>query len=268
MKGDCSYIVRMSHPALDLNVAPSKSLGRAMQRPLWARRVKWFFNPFETERFVTAEQQRQIHDAKHDGVTFLRNGLLALEKVAEALDDAGIEWWISYGTLLGWRRGNALISHDVDIDINLAPGTSSAAVNSALASAGMRPTIRVRYRGQVSNENYWGHRTYLDFFYVFEEKGVSFVRSRKKKCCFDLSEPKANRVRADFQGVQVWVPEDADTYLQHLYGPQWRVPDPDWDWLLGTNIYAVHGNPFERLRCWFIARQMRRRHEKRIVATA
>ena len=196
---------------------------------------------FEVQNYLTRQQRKSMGSQKHDGVSYVRHGLAGLRAAALALDAAGISWWLSYGALLGWRRQNELIAYDVDIDIVVGPGTDPDRVRRALAAADIRPVSTVSIRGEITNENYWGRETYLDVFFLITKNGKQYVRSRRHGCCILILEPPVRPERAKFGDVDIWVPDDVDNYLEHLYGPRWKTPDPTWHWLLGPNITGFEG---------------------------
>ena len=45
-----------------------------------------------------------------------KEGAITLRMFADALNHAAIDFWIDYGTLLGYRRDNDFLEHDSDID--------------------------------------------------------------------------------------------------------------------------------------------------------
>ena len=224
------------------------------------------WSAFDKERFVSRKEREHIRDVKRDYAVFLEHGLMGLRHVSEALDREGLPWYLSYGSLLGWRRENALIPHD--IDIVLPVGTDKDRVNRALVSAGMKLTERIRYWGKVTNENYWGHQTFVDLFYLHEVDGAAYVFAKWKECCVLLAEPPLSLVRTKFHDVDMWAPEDVDSYLAALYGPNWRQRDPDWDWLLQPNVHAIRGNPLQRARCKKELRRLQRARRERLAPAA
>ena len=48
-----------------------------------------------------------------------KNAIPILQKGCEVLENLGLKYWLSAGTLLGIHRDKKLIDHDTDIDIEI-----------------------------------------------------------------------------------------------------------------------------------------------------
>jgi len=161
--------------------------------------------------------------------------LKALARLGEVLDGTGAEWWLTYGALLGWVRQGGFIPYDGDIDIAVVAGIDPVAVAEALALAGFAQDEEwVSDRGVV-NQKFTFARLTFDLFYVTRE-GDRFIDEyhlagrgggRSLARGSHLAMPTRPMQLGD---ISVPVPADAERYLAHLYGPQWRVPVRDWNW--------------------------------------
>ena len=158
--------------------------------------------------------------------------------VAEALDGAGIRWWIDYGTLLGWIRNGGLIPWDKDCDLGILgddrdklkklQGEFLAMGYHAVFSP-IRPTQRFRSGDRMkvclSNRN----RTNVDIFIWYRRPGG--ILDRKNYIGADLYKGREFPLawvkplkRGTWDGIAVSVPAKPEKLAEHRYGADWREP--------------------------------------------
>lgn len=155
----------------------------------------------------------------------------ATEAVIAALEDAGLEPFIAYGTLLGAVREGAVLGHDSDADIGYVSrhtnpvdvARESFAVQRHLAERGWRISrysgasfkIYVKEGEVTRGLDVFGGFLASGRLYLMGEVGVEF-------------EPEWIRPRttATLEGRPMPVPARPDKFLEAMYGPGWRMPDP------------------------------------------
>jgi hypothetical protein len=165
-----------------------------------------------------------------------REALEALRRAAAALENLGVVYWITYGTLLGWRRAANFLPFDDDIDIAVLSGADAGAVTAGMLARGFaqieessdsRGVIGQKFLLEgVSVEMIFVSRAgnfHVDCFPVLDG---SLMRSNHP--CQSLS-------RVDFRGLSLPAPTDPDAYLAHLYGPEWQKPVTRWHWVFSPN---------------------------------
>lgn len=158
--------------------------------------------------------------------------------VAEALDGAGIRWWIDYGTLLGWVRNGGLIPWDKDCDLGILADDRDRlkALQAGFLAMGyhavfspIRPTQRFRSGDRMkvclSNRN----RTNVDIFIWYKRPGG--ILDRKNYIGADLYKGREFPVdwvlplqRGTWDGIDVSVPAEPEKLAEHRYGASWREP--------------------------------------------
>jgi SAM-dependent methyltransferase len=155
----------------------------------------------------------------------------ATEAVIGALQDAGLEPFLAYGTLLGAVREGEVLGHDSDADIGYVSrhhhpvdvARESFRVQRHLVSRGWRV---LRYSGAsfkilvTEGEVTRGLDVFGGFFaagrlYLMGEIGVPFEP--------DWIRP---RTTAMLHGRPMPVPARPERLLEASYGPTWRTPDP------------------------------------------
>ena len=177
----------------------------------------------------------------------------ATEAVLAALQGAGIEPFLAYGTLLGAVREGHVLGHDSDADLGYVSrfttpvdvSRESFRVQRTLAEEGW---VTTRYSGAafkvlVSPEpgvsiglDVFGGFLDQDRLYLMGEIGTSF----KQEWIHPLG-------TCDLDGRPMPVPARPEKLLEATYGPGWRVPDPAFkfttpprtvraleDWFRGT----------------------------------
>lgn len=147
----------------------------------------------------------------------------ALLDLNRVLRDAGIRMFLVSGTLLGCVREGRLLGHDKDIDVGVDAGTPQDALIAAVRRSGLFLVIPSRSAAIIRLRHVNGIP--LDIFFHYDEGGIRWhggVKMRWHNSPFDLAE-------REFLGDRFLVPVDHDRYLTENYGPDWRIPQPDFD---------------------------------------
>lgn len=174
----------------------------------------------------------------------------AMDVVLGALEKAGIQPFLAYGTLLGAVRDKNFIGHDSDADLGYVSRYDTPA-DAALESFRLQRTLREmgftveRYSGiafKVVVREADGRTRGLDVFggflrdgtlYLMGEVGVPFEEAWLYP-----------RGTAELAGRSFPVPARPERLLEAMYGLSWRVPDPAFQF---TTPHAT----VRRLNGWF-----------------
>lgn len=140
--------------------------------------------------------------------------LSTLQRVVEALSEAGIRPFLVSGTLLGLVRNGSLLAHDYDIDLGVLPNEGDAeAVGVALKQAGF--DVSVDSLKVVANDA----DGIVDVFIHYERDGLLWHGTE----IHEWWNSPFGLEASDLGGVGVWIPDNADTYLTENYG-DWSRP--------------------------------------------
>lgn len=176
-----------------------------------------------------------------------QHGWRVLSQLHTALSDAGILYFVDFGTLLGMIREGHFLGHDADIDLGILDVTSGtqARVHDALSQHGYRLIMSYWYKDRCVAQSYMCGSVKVDFCYYEESPQYS--------CCwlFYCNMKERNYPSKDFatvyeikyrpisgirtivrQGVEMNVPEDPEQLLEDKYGPGWKKPDKGWRYWL------------------------------------
>lgn len=195
---------------------------------------------------------------------FRQNAKLLLEKLKEALDSNGIDFWLEFGTLLGAYREHGFIKHDCDLDIGVFFKNTTDVYN-ALTKAGFKLIREFKvgddgvdgfeqtyeYAG-VSIDVFYFHKdkneVYCNSFSPFEDEHRSISLFQVKK----ISVPYKGLTQISFEGLVLNVPVEADKYLQAHYGTNFMIPNEHFDYRKeATNIYYhSYSEKVARFQSW------------------
>jgi SAM-dependent methyltransferase len=156
----------------------------------------------------------------------------ATRSVLKALESAGAQPFLGYGTLLGAVREGAVLGHDSDADVCYVSDYENPVDVARESFRLQRELVRLgfetsRYSGaafRVEVTERDGVVRGLDVFggflsgerlYLLGEVGVEFERS--------WIHPLTTRL---LEGVEMPVPAQPERLLEAMYGPKWQVPDP------------------------------------------
>ena len=140
------------------------------------------------------------------------------------------EFFICYGTLLGCIRANDFIEHDDDIDVCFLAGGNSldaaatefAQIVASLRALGETVTVvsQIQFHWLVAGIE-------IDVFMAWMEGGRLYSYNVGRDFSIDRIYPL---VRQKFKGRDVLIPRDSEGLLEVIYGPNWRIPDPHFQW--------------------------------------
>jgi SAM-dependent methyltransferase len=179
----------------------------------------------------------------------------------------GYDLVVMYGTLLGAVREGGYIGHDVDFDTayisrhRTGPEAAEELVDIALAlrEAGLVVDLRERVL-HVHDPEKPSFR--IDVFHLFfdAEGLLRFPWGVAGSTRLTEQDWKGTEL-VDFPGGSVLVPVDPEQVVEHVYGHDWRLPKPGFNWSLSrtdaaesaflteeqrtkvywANFYAEHG---------------------------
>lgn len=138
--------------------------------------------------------------------------------IIDVLNKHKIQYWCSYGTLLGIVRDNDLIHHDVDIDIALF-ATDEIKFLSIVPDAEALGFKFIRHqKGMIASFGRDG--IYIDFYFFSEKNGVLRCGSTD----YRIVKSSLSFTTTNFLNRQVVIPSTPEKFLETWYGSDWRTP--------------------------------------------
>jgi hypothetical protein len=188
----------------------------------------------------------------------------ALAAVGRVLDQSGITWWIQDGTLLGAVRHGGPIPGDKDVDIGIFASEFRPSLIRDLKAAGLAVTrtrtvddrlrlfIRIRHNGFP-----------VDIFGMYDEGDRWSYSVTHRRLRIDNIFTPFRIGRGRYLDLDVPCPEPAERYLVEAYGPDWRVPVPQWHCAFSPHNLSVAGGSVARLHYRYRHSAWRRRMARR-----
>ncbi|MBR3246140.1 MAG: hypothetical protein IKF90_26130 [Parasporobacterium sp.] len=162
------------------------------------------------------------------------------------LNEAGIEYFPAFGTLLGLVRDGHLITYDYDMDFGVACDEYDYdwdKLYQVMTDAGFQLLRWFDYEGRIIELTFappMSRLVNIDFFLFVgsKEESISYVcwreagRSYKSDAEYTLYEevfPAITQFKQhEYLGIPVRVPVQAEELLEISYTSSWRIPDPEW----------------------------------------
>lgn len=161
----------------------------------------------------------------------------ALTDLHHLLNDAGIPFFLTSGTLLGVVRDGKLIEHDKDIDIGLSWESDRHALMECLSES----FTLIPHRLDRDISEHWKTSfvhtdtgVFLDcnFFKQAEDGVLSGFDHLPQPCLSVIGELSLQNL--EWQGRQWSIPNPVEPFLKSFYGPDWRSPDKYFDKVLSN----------------------------------
>lgn len=163
----------------------------------------------------------------------------------EALDAEGVQGWLTWGSILGLHREGRFLPHDNDVDIAVPVDAVTPTVIERMARSGLHLFRETGFSGKIYTRKFLYRGCAVDF-YGMEDRGDRYIsKSRYGKSCLVYSHPKLPLERRTFEGTDVWVPQDCEIYVRHIFGEGWkRSPPFGWHNSFSLpNLIGVEGTP-------------------------
>jgi SAM-dependent methyltransferase len=150
--------------------------------------------------------------------------------------DFGYDVFFCYGTLLGAVRDNGFIGHDVDFDAayisKQSDGQAAARelqdiafmlIDEGLRVKCMRTALHI-YAGEPPTAR-------IDLFHLYfgADEKLAFPFGVAGVTEVPMHEWEGTR-EIEFGGGRGLIPVAAEALTEHIYGPNWRVPQPGFNW--------------------------------------
>lgn len=175
-----------------------------------------------------------------------RYGYHLLEDLNRVFKSASVPYFVDFGTLLGMVRDNGFIAHDIDIDLGvIATKKQQIMIRKALQDAGHKLWRTYRIDDNIVQESYhymsWINKPLIRFdinYYVNDDEySKTWLFYREPDTYYppgirnvvELVYSRIEKISTlQIKGHTIPVPYNAQRILEEKYGPNWKVPDPNW----------------------------------------
>lgn len=194
---------------------------------------------------------------------FLKEAVELLQHFSQVLNDNNVQFWLEFGTLLGYYREHDFIKHDYDLDVGVFLSDSEK-IRKILTDNGFKLVREFRAKDGGLEECYRYMHTTIDVFYFNidennpEEKYCDLVKCsvfpiKKKHLNKELKAfvrrryvPNNGVEKAVFKGSDIYIPRNPEEVLTIYYGKNFMVPDPKFnaaDFPNKVIYYSYEENP-------------------------
>jgi|GEM_PF-1800655 len=168
-------------------------------------------------------------------------GYEALDYLFEIAQKENVGLFLSFGTLLGSIREKGFIPHDDDIDLGVLPCPSIDATELAKVLVNkyrLKFCHAYSYRGEVTEICVEYRGIPIDFFFYSSDMQRMWCYGYMWHPDADYSDNRQNHVRMVYQamvervvpivvnGHRYMAPENAEEFIESIYGANWKCPDP------------------------------------------
>ncbi len=172
-----------------------------------------------------------------------KNVSVILKKIVVVFEEHCSDYWLDYGTLLGYVREGGIIKNDIDLDFGIKIKTTSKQFTKSLEKEGFCLTQQTVVEGDVTVQQYIFENVGFDIFYYREEEGrlktniwyaddysIPQEKSYELGRCSlsELTFDDITTIPVKFYGVDFRIPKDSHHYLEQNYGPDFMTPNPNW----------------------------------------
>lgn len=189
---------------------------------------------------VTRYNERQIIARKQQ--VFQKNAREVLMLFINCMEEQEVKYTLAFGSVLGAIREHGFIKHDLDIDIAMWSDDFKPQMVDALERTGFTWLYSHKVDdGRLGREDtfvYQGVR--IDVFYFYPavnqlpyccdfllEQGMTSHQRLPRRVEIPYSRV---RRKVDFEGMEVYVPDNAEEFCEFRYGADYMTPNPNWRW--------------------------------------
>jgi hypothetical protein len=151
----------------------------------------------------------------------------ALRAAMRCLGAAGIEVFLTAGTLLGAIRDGDFIGFDKDIDLGVSAKVPMERIARALSAD---PDFEGNWAPGRDGILYcwcWRQSVAIDFFRFYEEGDTVWYGLYRHGRLIKWVHRPFGLTDFTWHGMKTRIPENSEFFLEEVYGPGWRIPDPD-----------------------------------------
>ncbi|XOV93986.1 MAG: LicD family protein [Bacteroidota bacterium] len=143
------------------------------------------------------------------------------EVVNNFLMDSGEEYWLDFGTLLGYHREGGIIPHDIDVDFSMMEKSYDKVVK-------IMHKLPRAYKFYDTSYRHNGPKLYISYkgfdadVYFYQEIGDEVRSTEKTKWPNERQLIPKNLIipltTAEFLNQKTFVPKNPKAYLEYVYG--------------------------------------------------
>ena len=204
-----------------------------------SRALEWYYSDAKLAEFTRTSYRKVIVGGVHQIQQFFlkRKTIREIQEISDILYQNQCTWSLQTGNVLGIYRDGGFLKNEDDVDIAVLAKTWNVKIEEQSRQKGYQVST---YWGGYTEGSEGVHITALkksmifDIYPVFKDTwdGVEYRwygGDHKHRYYFEPRLLEQTRT-VQFYGIDVEIPADTDTYLRSIYGDDYMIPDPNWDW--------------------------------------
>lgn len=201
------------------------------------KKINWIYKPYMALKWKTVLKWEHEKKVKR----FQKNAYKVLDGIERALEKSKLETFVSFGTLLGFKRDGKIIAHDDDIDICILNYNNDewSQLDVVMSECNMAKSREFFFRGDKVLVTYTKNGVNIDF-YLFSMQGgkpVTYSFWPIDGYEYKFGEYEEYRIveyhYPDVENIEqtiihdtfLLIPQNWIEIVEYVYGEGWKVPD-------------------------------------------
>jgi len=220
--------------------------------------IRTLFESEFYERFVrgtvfhkTCAMLKSIPSKHYRNLLVKRRGVSTLKQIQAHMEEAKIDFFFDFGTLLGIIREGHLLNHDLDMDIGviLKPSENETDIRKHMLEVGRLKYVYFLDDVGLVEESYMvnGIKVDVNYYRTLGDRSICYLlyREQAKKYrgdemnAVELASKRISITKARFIDTDVNVPDNCAEYLETRYGSNWKIPDKNWCYWAGPSARKI-----------------------------
>ena len=166
-----------------------------------------------------------------------------LTRTRRVFEEHTKDYWLDYGTLLGYVREGKIIKGDLDLDFGVVISDDTISLKDALEKEEIYITQMTTVEGKITAEQYRYKDIGFDIFYYRkdEDKYITNIwladnyaipqkesYKQQKGKLYETTFTAFATKEIEFYKVPFRIPADANRYLSEHFGKDYMVPNPNF----------------------------------------
>jgi hypothetical protein len=181
---------------------------------------------------------------------FIRHGAEALIHFAQCMQEAGLDYWLEFGTLLGAYRDGDFVPNETDLDVG-AYLQDAPHIHRTLTKGGFRLVREFHVIGTGALEQTYEYMDVtLDVMYFRHEEDEMWCYGAVIPMNYRVGVPFRHQVtshhfrpftlsKMPFLGTEMSVPANTEEHLIEIFGSGYKVYDPNFKGDLNKIYYSM-----------------------------
>lgn len=193
-------------------------------------------------------QIKNVYEQRH--AVFVKNGEAVLQKFVECMNQNKVAYWLEFGSLLGPFRDGEFVPNELDLDVGVFLSDAKQ-INRIMVDNGFVLCREFHVIGENGLEQTYEYNgVTIDLMFFYEENGEYWCNGAVIPMNRNNGRPFTHQVTShhfakfvcrdmEFKGMKVSVPANTEQHLIEIFGPGYKVYDPNFKVDLNKTFYPI-----------------------------